>query len=271
LLQNKVQLRLPTEEEWEYACRAGTTTEFFWGDKDEGAAGYVNDEGYKIEDALSGSGCEIVSDGWKKPTDVTAQLLAGELYSVLPTLKGPICTPYINVNPRAYSENDQTAGQCPAPVGLKKPNPWGLYDMQGNVAQFCCNLFYPYDAKQYPNVQEYVRTHPERCVMYRGLGTRQAKFGPRSAARSLPDFPTGTIGSDVVPFLLDPGGLWSDCAVRDIGIRPIVRPDGDAVQEVQIPPPSLPNPSVAGFTVAPSSTPGGKLPSTGAPSGRKGK
>jgi len=64
--------RLPTEAEWEYACRAGTATAFHWGD----------DEGPAAEYAWFG-------EDWEK----------GGTH----------------------------------PVGGKRPNPWGLHDLTGNV------------------------------------------------------------------------------------------------------------------------------------------
>ena len=81
--------RLPTEAEWEYACRAGTTTPYSFG-RDESINDYA----------------------W---TQLNAFNKKGE--------------------------------QFPHKVGLKKPNPWGLYDMHGNVKEWCSDYWGDYPNK----------------------------------------------------------------------------------------------------------------------------
>jgi len=75
--------RLPSEAEWEYACRAGTITRFYWG-ADPGQA-------------------EIGDYAW----------YAG------------------NCNCDGFVEGTSQI------VGMKLPNAWGLYDMIGNVYEWC--------------------------------------------------------------------------------------------------------------------------------------
>ena len=99
--------RLPTEAEWEYACRAGTTTEWYCGDKED----------------------ELGRVAW-------------------------------------YRKN---SGKMPHPVGGKEANSWGLFDIHGNVFEWCADW---YDSDYYANSPPSDPPGPERGAfrVFRGGG-----------------------------------------------------------------------------------------------------
>jgi formylglycine-generating enzyme required for sulfatase activity len=99
----KTGLRLPSEAEWEYACRAGTRTKYFWGDTWEPSRCMAeNDEGSNEDKGVS----YYRSRGL--PVDATA------------------------------------------PVKSFGANPWGLFDMHGNVWEWCEDWYGSYSDRECP-------------------------------------------------------------------------------------------------------------------------
>ena len=121
--------RLPTEAEWEYACRAGTTTLFHTGDTlPEGHQKWFGDQNFRA--AYFPAGPMPREYDWRKAGQKAMDgLKYGELIGGSWTLE--------NARPDA-------AGSLR--VALKTPNTWGLHDMQGNLAEWCSDWYGPYES-----------------------------------------------------------------------------------------------------------------------------
>jgi formylglycine-generating enzyme required for sulfatase activity len=113
--------RLPTEAEWEYACRAGTTTRFSFGDDParlDAYAWFADNTSYRLQ-----------------------------------------------------------------PVASKRPNPWGLYDMHGNVWEWCWDWYRRYALKQVRSWADLRNFARPRYRVVRGGSFDDAPENLRSARR----------------------------------------------------------------------------------------
>ena len=124
---------LPTEAQWEYACRAGSTTRYYFGD-DRGQLGKY---AWYTELAIGRDGMAHVLKDFRKGTH---------------------------------------------PVGEKKPNAFGLYDMHGNVWEWCQDWF---DDRYYAKspLDDPIGPATGSLRMYRGGGWGNDLWYCRSACR----------------------------------------------------------------------------------------
>ena len=114
-----VEYRLPTEAEWEYACRAGTTTAY--------SSGSSSSQLDTIDWFGDNSGKTVIDSTriWKADRD-------------------------------NYLTRLLDNGRRPGVVGRKTPNAWGLFDMHGNVLEWCQDWYGDYDGNAKSE-------RPDRC------------------------------------------------------------------------------------------------------------
>jgi formylglycine-generating enzyme required for sulfatase activity len=110
--------RLPTEAEWEYACRARSTTRFCFGDAEESASSYA----------------------W--------------------TIKN--------------------SRQEVQPVRQRLPNAWGLFDMHGNVAEWCWDKYWSYPDQSEIDRRVQAGLHPYQGVVPENTGPFRVARGGMS-------------------------------------------------------------------------------------------
>jgi formylglycine-generating enzyme required for sulfatase activity len=127
-----LSLSLPTEAQWEYACRAGTESAVYTGPIE-----IIGERNAPALDPIAWYGGNS-GDGY--------ELEEGEYVSDWPEMQHP--------NSRAGTR----------PVGLKMPNAWGLYDMLGNVREWCADGWRLYDEHYQRDPVGPAETDPIRVI-----------------------------------------------------------------------------------------------------------
>ena len=134
---------LPTEAEWEYACRAGTKTRFWCGDTDASLKGNANIADASLKGKMDSEAAKNMTFGpWDDGYTFTS------------------------------------------PVGSFKANPWGLYDMGGNVWQWCTD---GYGLYQYGSIKDQKGNDSANSRVSRGGSWHLGPRFCRSANRGCQD------------------------------------------------------------------------------------
>lgn len=118
--QSEQKFNLPTEAQWEWACRAGTDSDFSFGNLGTDFTNFANLGDIKLEEF--------------------AACTAHKFYESVRIIENP--NKYDDWVPHDTTYND--AGFVSENVGRYRANQWDLYDMHGNVGEWTSSQYVPY-------------------------------------------------------------------------------------------------------------------------------
>ncbi|MDR0700291.1 MAG: SUMF1/EgtB/PvdO family nonheme iron enzyme, partial [Tannerella sp.] len=131
---------LPTEAEWEWACRAGTATAYSFGDMGADYMRHANMGDKRISEF--------------------AECTTQKFYESIRLIENP--NRYDDWIP--HDDKVYDGGLVSTRVGQYRPNPWDIYDMHGNVWEWTRSEYVPYPFKNDRNVNQQSEIGTQRTV-----------------------------------------------------------------------------------------------------------